>query len=196
MLPFRIIVGIPQENTEASKIIVMNSNFLPSVNINEVKKAYADKDDEKFYDLLVQPLHEELYRRQTFEFMDELSWGQQLLLAYDYMHMQVGQGGFIQFIQNGYVGLLPAMVEQLYRLEANEMAKVLDDVLKVYVLNRELLEKSTTVEEFARLYDELKEFEGIDERYYKLNEQTTKQLLQYAATHLDEFVKSDAETGN
>jgi len=184
-----MIVGIPQENTEAPKIIFMNSNFLPSVDREEVKKAYSDNDEEKLYDLLVQPLHEELYKRQTFDFLDDLSWGQQLLLAYDYMHMQVGQGGFIQFIQNGYIGLLPSVVEQLYKLGADEMAKVVDDVLKVYVLNRELLDKPTTVEEFARLYDEFREFEVIDERYHQLNAQTTTQLLKYAVEHLDEFVK-------
>lgn len=170
----------------------MNSNFLPVAAIAEIKKAFEEGDDERVYDMLVQPLHEELYKRQTFEFLDELSWGQQLLLAGDYMHMQVGQGGFIQFIQNGYVGLLPAMVAQYYLLEAPEMAEVLDDALKVYVLNRELLDASTTVEEFAKLYDELKEFEGIDERYHKLHRETTEKLLTYAVNHLNEFV-SDAE---
>ncbi len=166
----------------------MNSNFLPSVDIQELKNALSSGDDEKFYDLLVQPLHEELYKRQTFDLLDDLSWGQQLLLASDYLHMQAGQGGFIQFIQNGYISLLPTMIEQLYKLGANDMALVLDDVLKVYVLNREQLEKQTTVEEFARLYDEFKEFEGLDECYLQLMKETTKLLLQYAASHLNEFV--------
>lgn len=166
----------------------MNSNFLPSVDIQELKNALSSGDDEKFYALLVQPLHEELYKRQTFELLDDLSWGQQLLLASDYLHMHAGQGGFIQFIQNGYISLLPTMIEQLYKLGANDMALVLDDVLKVYVLNREQLEKQTTVEEFARLYDEFKEFEGLDQRYLQLMKETTKLLLQYAASHLNEFV--------
>lgn len=166
----------------------MNSNFLPPVNMNAIKEAIATGNDEQLYDLLVQPLHEELYRRQSFDFLDDLSWGQQLILAWDYLHMQVGQGGFIQFLHNGYVGLLPSMVEQLYKLGANEMAGVLDDALKVYVLNRELLEQSKSVEEFAKLYDELKEFEGIDERFMKLYADVIKKMLAYAAEHLDEFV--------
>ncbi|RZA15885.1 MAG: DUF4375 domain-containing protein, partial [Proteobacteria bacterium] len=37
--------------------------------------------------------------------MDELSEGQQLFLAYDYLRTQVLQGGFLQFVVNGYVGL-------------------------------------------------------------------------------------------
>ncbi|GAA4459718.1 hypothetical protein GCM10023093_01210 [Nemorincola caseinilytica] len=167
----------------------MSSNFLPVADIDQIKKAYEAGDQERVFDMLVQPLHEELYKRQTFEFLDELSWEQQLLLTSDYMHMQVGQGGFIQFLQNGYVGLLPNMVEQFYKLGAPEMAQVLDDVLKVYVLNRELLEASTSVEDFAKLYDELKEFEAIDARYQVLNADTTQKMLEHAMANLHEFVR-------
>lgn len=169
----------------------MNSKFLPEVNISEIRRVYDENDFEQLYDMLVQPLHEELYKRQSFEFLDDLSWGQQLLLTYDYLHMQVGQGGFIQFIQNGYVGLMPGIIEQLYKLGADKMAVVLDDALKVYVLNRDLMQESNSVEQFAKLYDELKEFEGIDARYHELNEQTTKQLLDYAVAHPEEFVKPE-----
>ena len=168
----------------------MSSNFLPFVSQEAINNALASGDDDHLYDILVQPLHEELYRQRTFDFMDGLSDGQQLLLAYDYLRMQVGQGGFIQFIHNGYIGMLPSMIEQLYSIGENDMALVLDDVLKVYVLNRELLNKATTVQEFAQLYDELKEFEVIEERYNKLNKLTVRHMLEYATTHLGEFVKS------
>ncbi|MCD6011470.1 MAG: hypothetical protein K0Q79_1332 [Flavipsychrobacter sp.] len=166
----------------------MNSNYLPKVSVAAINKAKGTADVNELYDLLAQPLHEELYRRKTFDFLDDLSDGQQLLLAYDYARMQVGQGGFIQFIENGYIGMLPSMIEQLYKIGADEMARVMDDVLKVYVLNRELLSKPNTVEEFAQLYDELKEFEGIDERFGKLNDQTIKLMLDYAVGHLNEFI--------
>lgn len=165
----------------------MLSSYLPHINIKEIKQAYDAGEQDVVYDTLVQPLHEELYRRQTFSFVDSLSWGQQLLLTYDYLQMQANQGGFIQFINNGYIGLLPAMVEQLYKLGANDMALVLDDVLKVYVLNRDLLESAKSVEAFAKLYEELKEFEIIDERYAKLNKPTTKLLIEYAMKHIAEF---------
>lgn len=168
----------------------MSSHFLPAVNSEAIINAKATGNYDELYDMLVQPLHEELYRRKTFDFLDELSEGQQLLLTYDYVRMQVGQGGFIQFIQNGYVALLPSMVEQLNKVGATDMAKVFDDVLKVYVLNREILSKATTVQEFVLLYEELKEFEGIDERYNQLNKLTIVRMLQYALDHLDEFIIS------
>ena len=166
----------------------MNSNYLPPVSLKALEDAQKAEDDDLLYDLFAQPLHEELYRKKTFDFLDDLSDGQQLFIAYDYARMQVGQGGFIQFIQNGYVGLLPSMVEQMYKLGIGYMAQILDDVLKVYVLNSELFEKSTSVEDFARLYDELKEFEVIDGRFAKLNEATIKKMLAYAMSQLGEFI--------
>jgi hypothetical protein len=165
----------------------MKSNFLPVLSKESIDTAWATGDFDTVYDLLAQPLHEELYRVKNFDFLDELSEGQQLMLTYDYLRTQVMQGGFIQFIQNGYVGLLPAMVGQLNMIKADDMAKVLDDVLKVFVLNRDLLSKATTVQEFALLYEELKEFEGIDARFAELNTPTVKHMLDYAMAHLDEF---------
>lgn len=168
----------------------MASNFLPAVNKNEVTSAFNEANYDHVYELLVEPLHVELYKRQTFEFMDELSAGQQLLLAYDYLRTQMVQGGFIQFIQNGYVGLLPSLIEQLNMVGAPDMAQVLDDVLKVYVLNIDQLGRQTSVDEFAKLYDEFKEFELIDSRYAALNLETEKKMLTYAVNNLSNFVSN------
>jgi len=167
----------------------MDSKFLPEINIDALEEAHAAGNYNELYDLLAMPLHEELYQRKTFDFLDDLSDGQQVLLTYDYVRTQVGQGGFIQFIENGYVGLLPAMIDQLNKAGSHEMAKVMDDVLKVFVLNKELLSKPKTVQEFAQLYDELREFEIIDARFEKLNAPTIKLMLDYAIAHLGEFVR-------
>src|ERR1700728_1223618 len=95
--------------------------FLPKVNFAAIEKAKAARKWDDLYDLLAQPLHAELYKQGSFEFFNSLSAGQQLLLAYDYLRAQVGQGGFIQFIQNGYISLLPDVIEQLYRIHAGDM---------------------------------------------------------------------------
>ena len=165
----------------------MASNFLPEINKQDIDMARSDNDYQAIFDLFVQPLHEEMYKRQDFGFMDELSEGQQLFLSYDYIRMQVLQGGFIQFIQNGYIGLLLNMPEWLTATGADELAKLLDDVLKVYVLNRELLDKSTTVEEFALLYQELKEFEHLDDTFTSLEPGTIQRFAGYALANPNEF---------
>lgn len=165
----------------------MTTKYLPRVSQEAIDNLLATDDMTELFELLVEPLHEELYRRQDFDFMDELSEGQQLFLAYDYLRTQVLQGGFLQFVVNGYVGLLPDMPAWLEHMEAKDMAIVIDDVLRVYVLNIELLGKETTTQEFAKLYEEMKEFEILDERFNALHEETMAILTSYAVAHMEEF---------
>lgn len=169
----------------------MSSKFLPHISATEYDERQSSERVFDLYELLSAPLHQELYKRQDFNFLDELSEGQQLLIAYDYVRMQVQQGGFIQLIQNGYIGLLPDMPEWLAMIGANDMAQVIDDALKVYVLNRELLDKQTTVEEFAKLYEELKEFEIIDDRFRKADDDTVEKIVAYIKEHITEFAIID-----
>jgi hypothetical protein len=162
-------------------------SFLPKIDNEKLKQTLAAGDDFVLFDLLAEPLHEELYRRQEFHFMDELTDGQQLILSYDYLRSQIAQGGFIQFLVNGYIGLLPEMPGWLQRMGADEMAQVVDDAIKVYVLNHDLFAKELSNEEFARLYEELKEFEIIDSRFAALNDVTIHIIMDYAKKHIDEF---------
>ena len=165
----------------------MQSKFLPQVKLTVINAAINISNTEELYDLLVQPIHEKLYEKQTFEFFDELSDGQQLLVAYDYLRMQSTQGGFIQFIHNGYVALLPDIIKNLTNIGCHEMAKLLDDVLKVFVLNKDYFFNAKTVEEFAKIYEELQEFEILDERFLTLHPATTNEIIKYAINNLSEF---------
>jgi hypothetical protein len=79
------------------------------------------------------------------------------------------------------------MPEWLDMVSAGDMAIVLDDVLKVYVLNVQLFDREIGTKEFAELYDELKEFEILDERFTSLNDATVRTMMQYVRTHLDEY---------
>jgi len=164
------------------------SSFLPKIPEIKITVKRLSGNDYEFFELLTEPLHAEMYSRQNFEFLTELSPGQQLFLSYDYVRMQVMQGGFIQFIQNGYVSLLLPMPGWLQHIGANDMAQLLDDVLKAYVMHIDMLERETTVEEFAQLYDQLPEFAGLDEEFTQLDAPTLHIMVKYAAAHLEEFV--------
>jgi len=168
----------------------MLSQFLPKIELAALQQLKEAGDYGTIYETLVLPLHEELYKRQDFSFIETLSPGQELMIRYDYVRMQVLQGGFIQLIQNGYIGLLPPMPDMLKQVESPEMAELLDNVLKVYTLNVEYLSKETTVEEFAKLYQEFTEFIALDERFTRLNEETERHLVDYALKYPDEFIAS------
>lgn len=161
--------------------------YLPTLSRQKLNTLFSGSNSSQVYEQLAAPLHEELYRRGDFNFLDVLSTGQQLLLSYDYVRMQTLQGGFIQLLHNGYVGLLPDMPAWLKHIGDEPMAQLIDDVLKVYVLNHTLIDKQTTPEEFARLYDELKEFEILDERFRELDLQTVDRMVTYAKTYPEQF---------
>ncbi len=163
--------------------------YLPKIEAAKLKEVQDKKDYNAYYDLLCQPLHEELYKRQNFNFLDELTEPQQMLISYDYIQNQVLQGGFIQLIQNRYLILLPPMPEWLNRIEQHEMAQVIDDALKHYVLNRDILDKDTSVEEFAELYQQLTDFEPLDKRFTELHSATVEAMLQFATFHIEEFAE-------
>jgi len=163
--------------------------FLPKISADAFKEKQASADADDLYELLVTPLHEELYKRQTFDLFNDLSIGQQLLISYDYVRSQVEQGGFIQLIQNGYLGLLPSMPGWLQVVGAHEMAGVLDNVLKIFVQHREILGKERSVEEFAQLYTEFHELEQPDADFMRLNEPTVKLIMEYATHHPEEFAE-------
>ncbi len=166
----------------------MGNTFLPEITKAEWDHMVASNDQAGLFDLVTQPLHEELYRRQDFDFMDELTPAQQMLLAYDYIQTQALQGGFIQLIQNKYISLLVPAIEGLTATTGDEeMISLLDDVLKVYVLNLEMLEKETSVDEFAALYQEFKEFEILDEKFSKRHPAAMEKITKYITAHPGEF---------
>jgi len=165
----------------------MTSNFLPKISRARWEQGMALQDDNDLFDMLTQPLHEELYNRQDFGFMEQLSPMQQMALAFDYIQSQVLQGGFLQLIQNKYISLMLPAIEGLQQVGDTDMAALLDDVLKVYVLNHEALEKETDVQEFAALYNEFKEFELLDRRFGELHAASLRGIIQYAALHMQEF---------
>ncbi len=166
----------------------MHSKFLPTISLSELIALQEENQIEAIYEQLVLPLHEELYKQQDFSFIETLSPGQELLIRYDYVRMQVLQGGFIQLIQNGYVNLLLSMPLMLKQVGAVVMGQLLDDVLKVFSLNYEGLSKETSVEEFAKLYEEYTEFEELDARFAQENAATEKAIVAYALRFPDEFI--------
>lgn len=167
----------------------MLSQYLPKISLTELLDLQEKNEIESIFEQLVLPLHEELYRKQDFNFIETLSPGQELLIRYDYVRMQVLQGGFIQLIQNGYVNLLLSMPQMLRQIEAPEMGQLLDDVLKVFSLNYEGLSKETSVEEFAKLYEEYTEFEELDAKFAQYHTTTEKAIVSYALRFPDEFME-------
>jgi len=157
----------------------MTIQYNESLDSEELKQLAASEKWEEAFDLLAQPLHIWLNQQGSFEKLAQRSPYEQLILSFDYVQGQIGQGGFIQLIQNGYTTLLVLVIENLQLLHlAPEMVKVLDDALKVYVLNYEALSRETSVEEFGKLYSEFKEFEALEAQFNNIHITLIIELVQ------------------
>lgn len=148
-----------------------------------IRRAMESGDWDNGFELLAEPLHQALYAAQDFSILDNMSTEERLVLSFDYIRNQAGGGGFIQLIQNNYVSLLVPAIEGLQELSLEPgMISLLDDVLRVYVLNRESLDRDTTVEEFGKLYEEFKEFESLDKGFTELQPATVQAILRHVTT--------------
>jgi hypothetical protein len=158
-------------------------DYYQSADETLVRSLAASQKWHEAFEELARPLHEALYQEQSFDLLDKLTPLEQLIICLDYVRMQVGQGGLIQLFQNKYTPLLVNVIEAAQTLHlAPELSKTLDDALKVYVLNNEALSRETTPEEFAKLYDEYREFEGLDEEFAKELPMSIQQTVLYAIT--------------
>jgi hypothetical protein len=146
-----------------------------------VRTLAKDQKWPEAFEELARPLHEELYKEQSFDLLNKLSPLEQLIISLDYVRMQVGQGGHIQLFQNRYTPLLVTIIESAQALHlAPELCKTLDDALKVYVLNNEALSRETTPEEFGRLYDEFREFEALDDAFARQLPEALEQIVTHS----------------
>ncbi|MBS1588557.1 MAG: DUF4375 domain-containing protein [Bacteroidetes bacterium] len=162
--------------------------FLPIINKEDFDRIKESNIKGALFSLLVAPLHEELNRRQTFDFLEDLSNGQKLFLSFDYVKDQVFQGGFIQLLANGYVGLLPEMPAWLTMMMANEMAQLIDDVLKSYVEKVSFFKDELSTQAFAQLYSELPEFDLLEKRFHSCYDPTINAMEKYAIDNLNLFM--------
>jgi hypothetical protein len=160
----------------------MHADYRLPVDEIVLKKLISEENWAEAYDLLAQPLHAWLFHKQDFASLAERTNLEQLILSFDYVQSQVGQGGFIQLVQNGYAPLLVTVIEAMQALNlAAPMAKTLDDALKVMVLNRDELGHERTVEEFGKLYEEFKEFETLENDFDNECPDTLKSITEHAA---------------
>ena len=168
----------------------MNKDFfLPSIDDDKLNEALSAEHPYHIMELFVEPLHEELYRRQSFDFMEELTEGQQLILCFDYVLMQVKGGGFLQLLHNGYAGLLIDLPEQFHAIDAPDMAELIDKVLQFFVPKKAMIEQEMSVEDFAKLYEQFPEINQLDERFLAIYLDALRKINDYIRHHIQEFMK-------
>ena len=125
------------------------------------------KDDIDYINLFTDAYLAEVDNDLNENNMGILDGYQHALLAYRFLLEEVGHGGFVQLIQNGYGGYIfdNPTAKALKIFGAEKVAKVIYKAKEIFDANRSELERETTDEEFNAMYVDFEVFDDLDDHF-------------------------------
>ena len=156
---------------------------------DDVLRKAAGEGMDAFVSAFVQAIKEAIGGELTAATLDELNSDQITLLAWDVLHEEVMDGGFVQLIHNGYGPFIfknPfAKAVKLWGMR--ELSKLVYDAHTLYVKYHEPLEKDCTDDEFMALFEQFPEFDDMDDEFVEKEEAWTEQIARYIDENIDRF---------
>ncbi len=169
----------------------MENNILPTISKEQLKQ---DKNSGlKSYDFLCSIINHYLkyisHHKNPELAIGSFSDEQHALLGYNYLYIQVGLGGFLELIKNGY-GLYifeTPFSQNILKFGAGELSCIVNEAKKVYEKCKLAME-SLSEEEFCKKEDEFaKEFARIDAKFYSAIENQTQIIKDYVIKNIEKF---------
>ena len=152
----------------------------------------ASEGMDAFIRIFVNAIHEAIGGELTAESMTELNNDQITLLAWDILHEEVMDGGFVQLIHNGYGPFIfkNPFAKALNKLWGmRELSKMLYDAHTLYNKYGSEIEKDCTDEEFMAMFEKYPEFDDFDDKFVECEEDWTEQIARY----IDEYISNFAQ---
>ena len=142
-----------------------------------------------FLQVFVKAMYDTIGGQLTPETMGELNADQLTLLAWDTLHQEVMDGGFIQLIHNGYGPFIfKNPVAKVLRLwEMRELSKLIYEAHTLWLKHREKIEMACTYEEFMALFEQFPDFDDLDDQFVEYVEEWTEDIAHYVDDHLERF---------
>lgn len=125
----------------------------------------------------------------TAETMAELNADQVTLLAWDILHDEVMDGGFVQLIHNGYGPFIfkNPLAKALKMWGLRELSKLIYDAHTLWLKHREEIERDCSDEEFMALFERFPEFDDLDDAFVENEEEWTAMIAHYVDEHIECF---------
>lgn len=158
------------------------------VSDNSLQQAALEGMD-AFVGVFVDAIRNAIGGELTTETMAELNSDQITLLAWDMLHAEVMDGGFLQLIHNGlgpFIFKNPfAKAIRLWGLR--DLSKMIYEVHTLWLKYREDIEQDCTDEEFMALFERFPEFDEYDDQFVESEEQWTDDIAHYIDDNLEKF---------
>lgn len=161
----------------------------PQISDATLREAATSMDS--FVETVVNALRQSVGGELTADTMAQLSPDQITLWGYWILREEVMDGGFVQLIHNGlgpFIFLNPfAKAMRLWGLK--DFSKLIYQGRELYEQHREQIECELTDEEFMALYEQLPEFDDLDDEFMVEEEGYTEAVARYLDEHLTDFVE-------
>lgn len=126
----------------------------------------------------------------TADTMAELNSDQITLLAYDILHNEVMDGGFVQLIYNGYGSFLfrNPFAKAIKGWGIDELASLVKKAGKLYFKYKNEIERECTDDEFMAMFEQYPEFDDLDDLFVENEETWTGMVACYVDEHIERFI--------
>lgn len=125
----------------------------------------------------------------TAETMAQLNASQITLLAYNILHEEVMDGGFVQLIHNGYGGFIfdNPFAKVMRDWGLRDLAKMLFAVRKLYKEYGAAIQRVCDDDEFMAMFEQYPEFDDYDDEFVENEEEWTEAVAHYVDEHIEQF---------
>ena len=151
----------------------------------------AQQGMDEFLQVFVKGIYDAIDGQLTAENMAELNADQITLLAWNVLHEEVMDGGFVQLIHNGYGPFIfknPfAKAVKLWGLR--DLSKLVYNAHTLYLKYREEIEVECDEDEFMAMFERYPDFDDMDDEFVENEEQWTEQIAQYVDDNLHKFAE-------
>ena len=160
-----------------------------------VLRQAAGEGMDAFVGAFVTAIKEAIGGQLTAETLGDLNSDQITLLAWDVLHEEVMDGGFVQLIHNGYGHFIfkNPFAKALKLWGMRELSKLIYDAHTLYVKYHEKIEQDCTDDEFMALFEQFPEFDDMDDEFVEREEEWTNDIAHFIDEHIERFalVKSE-----
>lgn len=149
----------------------------------------ATEGMDAFVQVFVDAILEAIGGELTTEAMAELHSDQITLLAWVTLHEEVMDGGFVQLIHNGYGPFIfkNPFAKAVKQWGLRELSKLIYDAHTLWLKYREKIERELTEGEFMALFEQLPEFDDLDDQFVENEEEWMSMIAHYVDEHIENF---------
>lgn len=156
----------------------------------------AKQGMDSFVAAFTNAIHDVIGGELSAENIGELNADQVTLLAWETLHNEVMDGGFVQLIHNGYG---PFIFKNPFAKALNkmwgmrELSKLIYDAHTLYTKYGKEIEADCSDEEFMALFEKYPEFDDLDDLFVEKEEEYTEQVARYIDNNIEKFAKIEGK---